>query len=178
MTGKIRLIKGDITQLSVDAIVNAANKKLVGGGGVDGAIHSVGGPEILEECKSHIDAYGECPTGDAVMTTGGLLPARYVIHTVGPVWQGGRFGERELLHDCYKNSLLMALHHDLKTVAFPNISTGVYGYPAEEAADVAIEAVAGFLSDHEGVDEVIFVCFSEENFRLYETKLKDKQLIV
>ncbi len=177
MKGKIVLARGDITKMQVDAIVNAANMKLVGGGGVDGAIHAAGGPVILEECKSHIDANGECPTGDAVMTTAGNLPSKYVIHTVGPVWNGGRFGENQLLHDCYTKSLLMAEHHDLHTVAFPNISTGVYGYPKGEAAEVAIDAVEDFMETHETVNEVTFVCYSEENYHLYEDILKKKQLL-
>lgn len=177
MKGKIVLKHGDITKVQVDAIVNAANKKLMGGGGVDGAIHAAGGPVILEECKSHIDSYGECPTGDAVMTTSGKLPSKYVIHTVGPVWNGGRFGEHQLLHDCYTNSLLMAEHHNLHSVAFPNISTGVYGYPKEEAAEVAIEAVEEFMNSHEIVDEVTFVCYSDENYTLYEGILRKKHLI-
>jgi O-acetyl-ADP-ribose deacetylase (regulator of RNase III) len=175
--GKIILKQGDITSEHVDAIVNAANMKLMGGGGVDGAIHAAGGPQILEECRSHIDAYGECPTGDAVMTTGGDLSSRYVIHTVGPVWHGGRFGENQLLHDCYTNSLLMAQHHNLHSVAFPNISTGVYGYPKQEAAIVAIEAVENFMQTHEGVDEVVFVCYSDDNYKLYKEILESKKMI-
>lgn len=177
MKGKIILKKGDITSENVDAIVNAANMKLMGGGGVDGAIHAVGGPQILEECKSHVDAYGECPTGDAIMTTSGELPSKYVIHTVGPVWHGGRFGETQLLHDCYTNSLLMAEHHNLHSVAFPNISTGVYGYPKNEAAEVAIDAVEDFMETHEIVDEVVFVCYSEDNYKLYKNILESKKLI-
>jgi len=175
--GKIILKQGDITHEHVDVIVNAANMKLMGGGGVDGAIHIAGGPKILEECKSHIDSYGECPTGDAVMTTGGDLPSKFVIHTVGPVWHGGRFGENQLLHDCYTNSLLMADHHNLHSVAFPNISTGVYGYPKEEAAQVAIEAVKAYMDSHEGVEEVVFVCYSEDNYKLYEEILRQNHLI-
>jgi O-acetyl-ADP-ribose deacetylase (regulator of RNase III) len=171
MNGKVTLKQGDITRLNVDAIVNAANKKLIGGGGVDGAIHAAGGPRILEECKSHIDANGECPTGDAVMTTGGNLPSNYVIHTVGPVWQGGRFGESSLLESCYTRSLLMAEHHNLKTIAFPNISTGIYGYPKEEAAEIAVTTVKKFLEDGHHIEEVIFICYSDDNFRLYEKLL-------
>jgi len=177
MKGKIMLKRGDITEMNVDVIVNAANTKLMGGGGVDGAIHAAGGPTILDECKSHIDAYGECPTGDAVMTTGGELSSKCVIHTVGPVWHGGRFGETQLLHDCYVNSLQMADHHSLHSVAFPSISTGVYGYPKEDAAEVAIEAVESYMNEHDGIDEVIFVCFSDDNYDLYESKLKEKELL-
>ena len=134
----IDIIKGDITQLNVDAIVNAANSSLLGGGGVDGAIHRAGGPEILEECKIIRAEQGECSTGKAVMTTAGNLPARYVIHTVGPVWSGGSNSEPDLLASCYQECLKLAENHNLKTIAFPNISTGIYGYPKYEAAQIVI----------------------------------------
>jgi len=177
MKGRIILKHGDITTMHVDAIVNAANTKLMGGGGVDGAIHSAGGPEILEDCKSHVDEYGECPTGDAIMTTSGKLESKFVIHTVGPVWHGGRFGEDQLLHDCYINSLLMAEHHNLHSIAFPNISTGVYGFPKTEAAEVAIDAVEEYMNKHEGIDEVTFVCYNEDNYELYKKILERKHLM-
>ncbi len=177
MKGRILLKKGDITKLDVDAIVNAANRKLMGGGGVDGAIHAAGGPQILEACRSHVDAYGECPTGDAIVTTGGLLPVKYVIHTVGPVWQGGRFGERTMLENCYVKSLQMAQSNGVKTLAFPNISTGIYGYPKEEAAETAIDAVLKFMEGPHDLEKVIFMCFSDDNYDLYEKILKEKKII-
>ncbi len=171
MDKRIRLIRGDITTLQVDAIVNAANTKLIGGGGVDGAIHYAGGPQILEECRAYIDENGECSTGEAVMTTAGNLPSKYVIHTVGPVWQGGRFAEEQMLERCYWNSLAMANNHDLHKVAFPNISTGIYGYPKEEAAEVAIRTVTDFLDKHPGMELVFFVCYGEDNYKIYEKML-------
>ncbi|MBA9076851.1 O-acetyl-ADP-ribose deacetylase [Rufibacter quisquiliarum] len=142
---RIQLIQGDITKITADAIVNAANSSLLGGGGVDGAIHRAGGPAILEECQRIRARQGGCPTGEAVITTGGNLPAKHVIHTVGPVWNGGHQGEPDLLARCYHNSLALARAHGLKTVAFPNISTGVYGYPKDQAAQVAVHTVLGFL---------------------------------
>ena len=171
MEPRIEIIKGDITKLKVDAIVNAANSSLMGGGGVDGAIHRAGGPAILEECKKIVAAKGGCPTGEAVVTSGGNLPARFVIHTVGPVWENGRNNEPELLANCYKNSLQLAVANNLYTIAFPNISTGVYGYPKKEAAGVAIKTVTGFLQTHPGIIKVYFVCFDEENFQLYKSLL-------
>lgn len=161
---QIRLIQGDITAAAVDAIVNAANTSLLGGGGVDGAIHRGGGPEILAECK----LIGGCATGAAVITTAGRLPARHVIHTVGPIWNGGGDGEPALLASCYRSSLALCVDHGLRTVAFPNISTGVYGYPKRAAAAIAVESVRGF--DHGGViEDVAFVCFDDENHAIYET---------
>ncbi|MCE6988263.1 O-acetyl-ADP-ribose deacetylase [Dyadobacter sp. CY323] len=157
---RIKLIKGDITQLQVDAIVNAANSSLMGGGGVDGAIHRAGGPEILRECRK----IGGCRTGEAVITTAGQMPAKFVIHTVGPVWYGGTKDEAEKLADCYRNSLGLAVRNGCKTIAFPNISTGVYGYPKPEAAQIAVETVTQFLSQNELVESVIFVCFDQENY--------------
>ena len=167
MPTRLDVVQGDITKLSVDAIVNAANSSLLGGGGVDGAIHRAGGPAILEECRK----IGGCPTGEAVVTTAGRLPAKNVIHTVGPVWNGGNRGEPELLAACYRNSLHRALEHGLKTVAFPNISTGVYGYPKHLAAPVAVETVRAFLAETDAIERVTFVCFDEENFQLYNRLL-------
>ncbi|QRR02177.1 O-acetyl-ADP-ribose deacetylase [Dyadobacter sandarakinus] len=161
----IELIKGDITQLKVDAIVNAAKSSLLGGGGVDGAIHRAGGPQILEECRKIVARQGSCSTGDAVITSAGKLPARYVIHTVGPVWQGGSKGEPEKLASCYARSMELATAHGCRSIAFPNISTGIYGYPKEQAAKVAVEAVTAFLLDHPGqIDRVVFICFDQENY--------------
>jgi O-acetyl-ADP-ribose deacetylase (regulator of RNase III) len=156
----------------VDAIVNAANSSLMGGGGVDGAIHRAAGPSLLEECKKIAAARksvpgGPCPAGDAVITAAGRLPVKYVIHTVGPVWRGGGSGEAELLASCYRNSLLLAEETGLLSVAFPNISTGVYGYPKEKAAAVAVQAVRRTLPETPGIKRVIFVCFDRENETLY-----------
>lgn len=164
---RIEVIKGDITKLSIDAVVNAANNSLLGGGGVDGAIHLAGGSVILEECKEIRKRQGGCPTGEAVITTGGNLPAKYVIHTVGPVWHGGKRGEEEQLRNCYRNSLKLAVVHNLETVAFPNISTGVYHYPKDLAAKIAVDEVINFLNDQEMIKKVIFVCFDQENYQLY-----------
>jgi O-acetyl-ADP-ribose deacetylase (regulator of RNase III) len=161
------VIQGDITTVAVDAIVNAANASLLGGGGVDGAIHRAGGPAILQECRR----LGGCPTGEAVVTTAGRLPAKKVIHTVGPVWHGGTRGEPDLLAACYRNSLQRALEHGLRTVAFPNISTGVYGYPKPLAAPAAVETVRAFLAETDAIDRVLFVCFDEENLELYRRLL-------
>lgn len=167
MPGKIELLQGDITKLKVDAIVNAANSSLMGGGGVDGAIHRAGGPAILDECRMIVAKLGGCKTGEAVITTGGRLPAKFVIHTVGPVWKGGKKNEQELLAACYQNSLKLAIEHKLSSIAFPNISTGIYGYPKKEAAEVAIAAVSVFLQQHNVISKVYFVCFDEENYQLY-----------
>jgi len=165
---KITIIQGDITKLHVDAIVNAANSSLLGGGGVDGAIHRAGGPAIHAACVEIRDRQGGCKTGEAVITTAGRLPAKKVIHTVGPVWNGGQNNEEELLFSCYINSLQLAKENFLSTVAFPNISTGVYGYPKPQAANVAVRAVRSFIDDNYGVlKEVLFVCFDEENYNLY-----------
>ncbi|THH41346.1 O-acetyl-ADP-ribose deacetylase [Neolewinella litorea] len=167
---RISLHRGDITTLKVDAIVNAANSSLLGGGGVDGAIHRAGGPEILKACQEIRARQGGCPTGEAVVTTAGQLPAKYVIHTVGPVWAGGTADEAELLASCYRNSLQRAEEIGCRTVAFPNISTGVYGYPRRAAAEVALAAVRKFPA--RTVEEVIFVCFDGENYSLYDRLLK------
>jgi O-acetyl-ADP-ribose deacetylase (regulator of RNase III) len=166
----IEVIRQDITQLNVDAIVNAANKTLLGGGGVDGAIHRAAGPELLEECKT---LHG-CETGEAKITQGYKLAARYVIHTVGPIWNGGIYNEKELLKNCYMNSLLVAQKNHCKTIAFPNISTGVYRFPKELAAEIAIETVKFFLRQENQFEKVQFVCFDDENFNLYIQKVNSK----
>ncbi len=162
----IQLIRGDITQLKVDAIVNAANSSLLGGGGVDGAIHRAAGPLLLDECRT----LNGCPTGQAKITKGYNLPAKYVIHTVVPVWNGGNNNEAELLASCYRNSLTLALKHDIQSIALPNISTGVYGYPKDQAAEIAIQSVQDFITKNKL--EIIFVIFDRENYHLYEEKLR------
>ncbi|RYZ28202.1 MAG: O-acetyl-ADP-ribose deacetylase [Chitinophagaceae bacterium] len=169
---RIEVVKGDITRLKTDAIVNAANSSLLGGGGVDGAIHRAGGPVILEECKKIVARHGGCKTGEAVITSAGNLPSQYVIHTVGPVWNGGRNGEGEKLYNCYKNSLQLAVEHNCKTVAFPNISTGVYGYPKQKAAAIAVAAVNDFLQNSKELEKVIFVCFDQDNYDFIETEIE------
>jgi len=169
---RIRVFHGDITRLNADAIVNAANSSLMGGGGVDGAIHRIGGPAILEECRRIIARQGSCPAGEAVITTAGNLPAKFVIHSVGPVWNGGKSNEGEKLAGCYKNSLQLAVQNNLATIAFPNISTGIYGYPKKEAAVIAIKTVKEFLQTDSSIAKLYFVCFDEENFRLYQSLLK------
>ena len=157
---RLQVVVGDITKLEADAIVNAANEALAGGGGVDGAIHRAAGPELLEECQQ----IGGCPTGDARITGGYELPARHVIHTVGPRWKGGGAGEAELLASAYASSLDLAREHGLRTVAFPAISTGVYGYPADAAAEIAVRTVAGYVQrEPAAFDRIIFCCFSEES---------------
>lgn len=166
---KISILKGDITRIPVDAIVNAANSSLLGGGGVDGAIHKAGGPAILEACIAIRNRQGSCKTGEAVITTAGLLPAKYVIHTVGPVWNGGKRKEEDLLKSCYLNSLQLAVLHDVKTIAFPNISTGIYHFPKPLAAAIALNAVSNF-KDKASITEVLFVCFDEENYTLYKNQ--------
>ena len=171
---KITVIKGDITKLDVDAIINAANSSLLGGGGVDGAIHRAGGPTILEECKEIRKKQGGCAVGEAVITSAGRLSAKYVIHTVGPVWQGGHKNEESLLLNCYIHSLKLAEEYQVNKIAFPNISTGVYGFPKEKAAPIAITAVESFLRDHYQPDEIIFVCFDEENYQLYRRLLNQE----
>jgi len=172
MDKRIKLIQGDITRQHTDAIVNAANSSLMGGGGVDGAIHRAGGKAILEECIKIIDRLGRCKTGEAVITTGGNLLAKYVIHTVGPVWSQSNKQQNELLANCYRNSLKLAVKNNTETIAFPNISTGVYRFPKQEAAQIAIDTVNNFLADNDAIKEVIFVCFDEESFRIYEHILK------
>ncbi|HKK76938.1 MAG TPA: O-acetyl-ADP-ribose deacetylase [Saprospiraceae bacterium] len=166
---QLELIKGDITTIEVDVIVNAANSSLLGGGGVDGAIHRAGGAAILEECKQIRARQGGCRTGEAVITTAGRLPAKKVIHTVGPVWQDGEHGEPILLRACYRNALRLAEANELRTIAFPNISTGVYGFPKRQAAGLAIAEVQDYSSDL--IDKVFFVCFDEENYQIYQKLL-------
>jgi len=167
----IKLIKGDITKIPADAIVNAANSSLLGGGGVDGAIHRAGGVTILEECRKIVESQGGCRAGEAVVTTAGKLPARYVIHTVGPIWHGGMKNEDQLLSNAYTNSLRLAVENGAKTIAFPNISTGVYGFPKERAAKIAIETVRKFLGKDKSLNEVVFVCFDRENHEIYKRLL-------
>lgn len=167
----IKLLLGDITKIGVDAIVNAANSSLLGGGGVDGAIHRAGGRAILDECRKIVERQGVCATGEAVITTAGNMPSRYVIHTVGPVWHGGMNNEDQLLANAYSNSLRLAVDNGVKTIAFPNISTGVYGFPKERAANIAIEAVRKFLKNDKSLHEVVFVCFDRENHAIYERLL-------
>ncbi|MFP4470362.1 MAG: O-acetyl-ADP-ribose deacetylase [Bacteroidales bacterium] len=169
MNNRIEIILGDITKLRTDAIVNAANKSLLGGGGVDGAIHRAAGSKLLEECKT----LNGCETGNAKITNGYNLPAKYVIHTVGPVWNGGHRGEPGKLASCYFNSLALASQYNCKTVAFPNISTGVYGYPKEAAAAIAIQEVKKFLNNNILPEKVVFCCFDEENFRIYQQPISE-----
>lgn len=164
---RLELIRGDITQVDADAIVNAANSTLLGGGGVDGAIHRAAGPGLLDECR----LLNGCPAGEAKITGGYGLKARYVIHTVGPVWRGGSHGEAVLLGSCYQNSLKLAREYGIRTLAFPNISTGVYGYPKEAAALIAVETVKYWMVEHVLPEKVIFVLFDEENARIYKTLL-------
>ncbi|HEX2393787.1 MAG TPA: O-acetyl-ADP-ribose deacetylase [Bacteroidales bacterium] len=164
----IELYHGDITKLSVDAIVNAANSSLLGGGGVDGAIHRAAGPGLLDECRR----LNGCPAGEARITGGYNLPARYVIHTVGPVWHGGERNEPAVLGSCYTESLNLALSKNLKSIAFPNISTGVYGFPKDKAADIAVKTVKEWIGNHKDFNKVIFAVFDEENYNIYQDKLK------
>jgi len=167
---KISLFKGDITKVSADAIVNAANTSLLGGGGVDGAIHRAAGPQLLEECRT----IGGCPVGDERITKGYNLPARYFMHTVGPVWNGGSYGEPDKLASCYRNSLLLANKHRIRTIAFPGISTGVYGYPKDKAAAIAVREVQQFAEKYDLPEEVIFVAFDDESYRIYEQLLQQR----
>jgi O-acetyl-ADP-ribose deacetylase (regulator of RNase III) len=168
---KLTVLKGDITKVTADAIVNAANSSLLGGGGVDGAIHRAGGAAILEECRKIIARQGGCKTGEAVITSAGNLHAKYVIHTVGPVWNGGQKNEAQKLAACYAHSLQLAVDHDCQTIAFPCISTGVYGYPLAQAAKVAVDTVSAFVFHAPQITKVIFVCFDEENFTLLKAEV-------
>lgn len=165
----IKIIMGDITQQETEAIVNAANSGLMGGGGVDGAIHRAGGPQILAECKEIRARQGTLPTGRAVITSGGRLKARYVIHTVGPVWSGGKRGEDELLLNAYRNSLTLAREKGIRSVSFPSISTGIYSFPVDRAARIAIREVRDFVSNNQGFEEVRFVLFSAPVLKEFET---------
>jgi len=166
---RIKVVLGDITHQRVDAIVNAANTSLLGGGGVDGAIHRAAGPRLLEECRK----LGGCPTGEARITKGYSLPAQWVVHTVGPVWHGGTRQEDELLASCYRNSLVLAEKHDIKTIAFPCISTGVYGFPFERAASIAAQEVRKFVAVAKSVEKVVFVCFLKRDHECYARLLSD-----
>jgi O-acetyl-ADP-ribose deacetylase (regulator of RNase III) len=168
MDSRIKVIHGDITTLQVDAIVNAANTRLGGGGGVDGAIHRVGGMQINEECRR----IGRCKTGEAVVTNGGNLPSKFVIHAVGPVWEGGSSGEDALLAGAYRSSLRLAVERKVSTLAFPNISTGVYQFPKDRAAKLAIKTVQDFLKTDQAIDEITFCCFDKENYDLYKKLLQ------
>lgn len=165
--GRITAVTGDITKQQVDAIVNAANSSLLGGGGVDGAIHRAAGRQLVQECRM----LGGCPTGEAKITRGYNLSARYVIHTVGPVWRGGEHGEPQLLADCYRNSLALAVAHAIRTIAFPAISTGIYGYPLEAASRIALDETRRFLEHDETLEEVRFVCFSDAAYAVYRSML-------
>ena len=166
-TGRIELALGDITCQKVDAVVNAANSSLLGGGGVDGAIHRAAGPQLLEECRQ----VGGCPTGEARITKGYRLPAKYVIHTVGPVWKGGRWQEDDLLRSCYVTSMRLAAENHVRTIAFPSISTGAYSFPIERAARIAVATVTECLDSLSVIEKVIFVCFSKNDYNVYRNEL-------
>lgn len=166
---KLHVVEGDITKMEVDAVVNAANNTLLGGGGVDGAIHRAGGPTILEQCKK----IGGCPTGEARITTAGNMPSKYVIHTVGPIYKDGTKGEEQLLYNAYYNSMKLAKEYQLKSIAFPSISTGAYGYPKKDAGKIALKAVMEFLNEENYLENIYFVLFNHKDYELYE-KLLDK----
>lgn len=169
---KIEIIKADITEIQVDAIVNAANTSLLGGGGVDGAIHRKGGKAILDECIQIRNKQGGCKIGEAVLTTAGNLPSKYVIHTVGPVWNGDKEEKNNLLASCYQNSLELAVQNNIRTIAFPGISTGIYRFPKDKAAEIAIKTVRNFDKISE-IDKVIFVCFDDESYEIYQKLLEN-----
>lgn len=171
ISNRIQLLKGDIIKIKCDVIVNAANSSLLGGGGVDGAIHRAGGRSILEECILIRNKQGKCNTGEAVITNAGNMPCKKVIHTVGPVWNGGKNNEDFLLKNCYVNSLKLALNNNLTTIAFPNISTGIYGFPKERAAKIAIDSIKEFLDSNTQIEKVIFVAFDNENYEIYQRYL-------
>jgi len=166
---RIEIVEGDVTKQRVDAIVNAANTTLLGGGGVDGAIHRAAGPELLEECR----ALGGCPTGQAKITKGYKLPAKWVIHTVGPVWRDGQHGEEELLASCYRNSLALAEQKGVRTIAFPSISTGAYGFPMERAARIAVTEIKTFLERNSSMEKVVLVCFGKSAFDIHREALAE-----
>jgi O-acetyl-ADP-ribose deacetylase (regulator of RNase III) len=172
---RIKLVHGDITKLQVDAIVNAANSGLSGGGGVDGAIHRAAGPRLLEECLRIRERQDGCPPGEAVITSGGNLKVKFVIHAVGPVWNGGNDGEHGILASAYRNSLILAASNSVESIAFPNISTGIYGFPKVAAAEIAIREVKSFLKDDTIIQSVIFCCFDEENHDIYDAMLNRTQ---
>jgi O-acetyl-ADP-ribose deacetylase (regulator of RNase III) len=163
----IKVVKGDITQIPVDAIVNAANSSLTDGAGVNGAIHLAGGGDIMQDCLEIVSRQGGCKTGEAVVTRAGKLPAKFVIHAVGPIWHGGNKSEYEMLKNAYTNSLKLAVKKKVKSISFPNISTGVYGFPKDRGAKIAVDAVTDFMKKNKEIEEVIFVCYDEENFALY-----------
>ncbi len=169
MNNRIEIIKGDITKIEADAIVNAANSSLMGVGGVDGAIHRAGGPAILEDCQKIINKIGSLPNGEAVITTAGNLPAKYVIHTVGPVWNDGKQNEDTTLANCYKNSLQLALQHKCQSIAFPNISTGIYRFPKQRAAEISVDTIKDFTANHDQPEKIMIVCFDEENFSILQS---------
>jgi len=169
MLNRVAIVEGDITRQRVDAIVNAANSSLRGGGGVDGAIHRAAGPELLAECRT----LGGCPTGQAKITKGYNLPAKWVIHTVGPIWQGGGRGEDEQLASCYRNSLALAVAHGIRTIAFPAISTGAYGFPLERATRIAVTEVKNFLEKEPALEQVVFVCFGRPAYQTYQAIVKE-----
>ncbi|KAA2245050.1 O-acetyl-ADP-ribose deacetylase [Chitinophaga agrisoli] len=171
---RITAQQGDITKTQADAIVNAANTSLMGGGGVDGAIHRAGGPAILDDCRKIVARQGGCAVGEAVITTAGRLPAKHVIHTVGPVWNGGNKNEEEKLASCYRNALQLAVDNGLATIAFPNISTGIYRFPKDRAAGIAVQTIRVFLETHTGIQQVLLVCFDEENLRYTQQALQQQ----
>jgi O-acetyl-ADP-ribose deacetylase (regulator of RNase III) len=166
---RMKIIDGDITKQHVDAIVNAANESLLGGGGVDGAIHRAAGPELLAECRT----LNGCPTGEAKITKGYRLPAKFVIHTVGPIWRGGKAHEDQFLENCYHNSLKLAVEHGIKTIAFPSISTGVYGFPIERASRIALKTIKAFLENDNRIQKVFFVCFGSHDYQVYQKAIQE-----